>query len=100
MKKGCDRRVRGPRAWRRRVLPRIFRRLPPAARRRPSRRLPAPAAGVPVTAGTVATADVPVLLKAIGTVQAYNMVTIKSRVDGQIVAVDSRKARTSRPARR
>ena len=49
---------------------------------------PAPGPGVPVTAGTVATADVPVLLQAIGTVQAYNMVTIKSRVDGQIVGID------------
>lgn len=50
---------------------------------------PAPpaATGVPVTAGTVATADVPVFLNAIGTVQAFNNVTIKSRVDGQIVAV-------------
>jgi membrane fusion protein, multidrug efflux system len=45
-------------------------------------------APVPVTAGIVKTADVPVLLSAIGTVQAYNMVTIKSRVDGQIVKVD------------
>ena len=44
--------------------------------------------GVPVTAGTVTTADVPVILNAIGTVQAYNMVTIKSRVDGQIVKVE------------
>jgi len=43
--------------------------------------------GVPVTAGTVASTDVPVFLNAIGTVQAYNMVTIKSRVDGQIVKV-------------
>jgi multidrug efflux system membrane fusion protein len=43
--------------------------------------------GVPVTAGTVAAADVPVFLNALGTVQAYNMVTIKSRVDGQIVKV-------------
>lgn len=42
---------------------------------------------VPVTPGTVAAADVPVFLNAIGTVQAYNMVTIKSRVDGQIVKV-------------
>src|SRR5947209_19934341 len=49
---------------------------------------PAAAPGVPVTAGIVAAADVPVLLNAIGTVQAYNMVTIKSRVDGQIMAVD------------
>lgn len=43
--------------------------------------------GIPVTAGKVAVADVPVLLNAIGTVQASNMVTIKSRVDGQIVKV-------------
>ena len=46
---------------------------------------PASGSGVPVTAGTVATTDVPVFLNAIGTVQAFNMVTIKSRVDGQIV---------------
>ncbi|HVB18274.1 MAG TPA: efflux RND transporter periplasmic adaptor subunit [Stellaceae bacterium] len=44
--------------------------------------------GIPVTAGTVTLADVPVLLSTIGTVQAYNMVTIKSRVDGQLVAAD------------
>lgn len=43
---------------------------------------------VPVTAGSVKVADMPVFLNAIGTVQAYNMVTIKSRVDGQIVAVE------------
>ena len=48
---------------------------------------PATAPGVPVTAGTVATSDVPVFLNAIGTAQAYNMVTIKSRVDGQIVKI-------------
>jgi membrane fusion protein, multidrug efflux system len=45
------------------------------------------APGIPVTAGTVEVADVPVFLNAIGAVQAYNMVTIKSRVDGQIVQV-------------
>src|SRR5215831_5293551 len=44
--------------------------------------------GVPVTAGTVAAQDVPVFLQGIGTVQAYNMVAVKSRVDGQIVKVD------------
>jgi len=44
--------------------------------------------GIPVTAGTVAAQDVPVFLHGIGTVQAYNMVAIKSRVDGQIVKVD------------
>ena len=48
----------------------------------------APTPGIPVTAGTVATQDVPVFLNGIGTVQAYNMVAIKSRVDGQIVKVD------------
>ena len=47
-----------------------------------------PAPGVPVTAGTVAARDVPVFLHGIGTVQAYNMVAVKSRVDGQIVKVD------------
>jgi len=46
------------------------------------------APGVPVTAGTVTAQDVPVFLNGIGTVQAYNMVAIKSRVDGQIVKVD------------
>jgi multidrug efflux system membrane fusion protein len=50
--------------------------------------VPKPAApSVPVTAGTVEAKDVPVLLNGIGTVQAYNMVTIRSRVDGQIVKV-------------
>jgi membrane fusion protein, multidrug efflux system len=48
--------------------------------------MPAPA--VPVTAGTVTAQDVPVYLQGIGTVQAYNMVTVKTRVDGQIVRVD------------
>jgi multidrug efflux system membrane fusion protein len=44
--------------------------------------------GIPVTAGTVAAADVPIFLQGIGTVQAYNSVAIKSRVDGQIIAVN------------
>ncbi len=48
----------------------------------------AAAAGVPVTLGTVTAKDVPVYVDGIGSVQAYNMVTVKSRVDGQIVAVD------------
>jgi len=59
----------------------------------PGTEVPAAAAqtttpGIPVTAGTVAAQDVPVFLNGIGTVQAYNMVAIKSRVDGQIVKVD------------
>src|SRR5215475_181265 len=47
-----------------------------------------PAPGIPVTAGTVVAQNVPVFLNGIGTVQAYNMVAVKSRVDGQIVKVD------------
>ena len=43
---------------------------------------------VPVTAGIVVTEDVPVFLYGIGTVQAYNMVAIKSRADGQIVKIN------------
>jgi membrane fusion protein, multidrug efflux system len=49
---------------------------------------PAPAPGVPVTAGVVEAKDMPVFLNGIGTVQAFNMVTIKSRVDGQLVKVN------------
>src|ERR1700730_3874627 len=43
---------------------------------------------VPVTAGIVVTEDVPEFLYGIGTVQAYNMVAIKSRGDGQIGKID------------
>ncbi|MBF9233434.1 efflux RND transporter periplasmic adaptor subunit [Microvirga alba] len=39
---------------------------------------------VPVQAATVATADVPVYLTGLGSVQAYNTVTVRSRVDGEI----------------
>jgi multidrug efflux system membrane fusion protein len=39
---------------------------------------------VPVVAGTAATQDVPIYLEGIGTVQAFNTVTVRSRVDGQI----------------
>ncbi|HJU15436.1 MAG TPA: efflux RND transporter periplasmic adaptor subunit [Stellaceae bacterium] len=46
-----------------------------------------PPPGVPVTAGTVVARNVPVFLNGIGTVQAYNMVAVQSRVDGQIVRI-------------
>jgi multidrug efflux system membrane fusion protein len=39
---------------------------------------------VPVTVAAVKTADVPVYLYGLGTVGAYNTVTIRSRVDGEI----------------
>jgi multidrug efflux system membrane fusion protein len=66
------------------AMPRVVTNSAPAAE---APTPPPTAPGVPVTAGTVAAADVPVFLNALGTVQAYNMVTIRSRVDGQIVKV-------------
>ncbi len=43
---------------------------------------------VPVTAGTAEASDMPVYVRGIGSVQAYNTVAIKSRADGQIMKVD------------
>jgi membrane fusion protein, multidrug efflux system len=51
-----------------------------------SRGAPAPAA--PVTAAIAAARDMPVYVRGLGTVQAYNNVSVKSRVDGTIVNVD------------
>ncbi len=39
---------------------------------------------VPVVAGTVEQKDVPIYLDGLGTVQAFNTVTVRSRVDGQV----------------
>ena len=39
---------------------------------------------VPVVIGTVAQQDVPIYLDGLGTVQAFNTVTVHSRVDGQL----------------
>jgi multidrug efflux system membrane fusion protein len=66
------------------VLPRVLEPSPPAV----AQTSPSPPPGVPVTSDTVATADVPILLHGIGSVQASQMVTIKSRVDGQVIASD------------
>jgi multidrug efflux system membrane fusion protein len=49
---------------------------------------PDAAPAIPVSVGVVTAADVPVFLHGIGTVQAFNTITIRSRVDGPIVAVD------------
>ncbi len=76
------------------MLPRAISAAAPAAIWLLSIAASAPAAAqsggpaVPVTAGTVIAEDVPVFLHGIGTAQAYNMVSIKSRVDGQIVKID------------
>jgi len=42
---------------------------------------------VPVVAGVVAQKDVPLFLDGLGTVQAFNTVTVRARVDGQVVKV-------------
>jgi len=42
---------------------------------------------VPVTLGKAQRKDVPIYLDGLGTVQAFNYVTVRSRVDGQIVKV-------------
>jgi multidrug efflux system membrane fusion protein len=44
----------------------------------------AQAAPVPVTVAAVTTADFPVYLTSLGTVQGFNTVTVRTRVDGQI----------------
>jgi multidrug efflux system membrane fusion protein len=43
-----------------------------------------PETSVPVTLGSVETAPFPVYLNGLGTVQAYNTVVVRTRVDGQI----------------
>jgi multidrug efflux system membrane fusion protein len=50
-----------------------------------------PAAAIPVTIGQVSVADVPLYVIGVGTVQAYNTVTIQARVDGQLDSVDFRE---------
>jgi membrane fusion protein, multidrug efflux system len=42
---------------------------------------------VPVTQATAASHDVPIYVQGLGTVQAYNTVNVRTRVDGQITAV-------------
>jgi membrane fusion protein, multidrug efflux system len=56
--------------------------LTPAAALRPA------AIPVPVSATSVQRQDVPIYLTGLGTVQAYNSVLVKSRVDGQIVKIN------------
>ena len=53
----------------------------------PSHVQPKQAAAVPVTAETVRTSDFPVYLDGLGTVQPYDTVTVRSRVDGQVTKV-------------
>ena len=52
-----------------------------------SKKAPPPQAVIPVTPGTVTVRDVPVYVRGLGTVQAFNTVQVKSRVDGNITQV-------------
>ncbi len=49
---------------------------------------------IPVTVGTAGKTDMPVYVRGLGTVQAYKMVTVKSRVDGQIMKVAFEEGQT------
>src|SRR5438105_3293599 len=53
----------------------------------PSAMALAAAGAVPVATATVQRADVPIYLTGLGTVQAFNTVTIRTQVDGQLFRV-------------
>ena len=52
---------------------------------------------VPVTVGVAEARDMPVYVRGIGSVQAYNAVAVKSRVDGQIMKVDFTEGQEVKP---
>jgi multidrug efflux system membrane fusion protein len=56
----------------------------------PAQRLPAPPS-VPVTIGKAVVEDFPIYRVGIGTVQAYNTVTVKVRVDGELQTIAFRE---------
>jgi membrane fusion protein, multidrug efflux system len=53
-------------------------------------------APVPVSVAAVLRQDVPIILTGLGTVQAYNTVTLRTRVDGQIMSVNFREGQDVR----
>jgi multidrug efflux system membrane fusion protein len=53
----------------------------------PSTQVPAASPAVPVVAGAVQVGDVPIYLRGIGNVQAYNTVTVRTQVQGQITDI-------------
>jgi membrane fusion protein, multidrug efflux system len=59
----------------------------------PAQPSPAPPA-VPVIAGTVLSHDVPIYLRGVGTVVAYNNVVVRSQVTGQIIKIAFKQGQT------
>jgi len=57
----------------------------------------AAAARIPVAAAAARKADVPIYLTGLGSVAAYNTVTVKTRVDGQITRVYFKEGDTVKP---
>jgi membrane fusion protein, multidrug efflux system len=58
------------------------------------------APAIPVTAGIAEAQDIPVYIQGLGTVQAFNTVNVRSRVDGQITKVffkEGQEVRTGDP---
>ena len=49
--------------------------------------VPAPAPAVPITAASAKVEDIPVFLRGLGTVQAFNTVEIKAQVNGTLIAI-------------
>jgi membrane fusion protein, multidrug efflux system len=57
-------------------------------------RVAAPPPAVPVVAGTVAAHDVPIYLRGVGTVIAYNTVVVRSQIQGQITDISFTEGRS------
>jgi multidrug efflux system membrane fusion protein len=53
-----------------------------------------PPPAVPVVAGTVQQGDVPIYLRGVGTVIAYNNVIVRSQITGQIVKIAFKQGQT------
>jgi multidrug efflux system membrane fusion protein len=54
----------------------------------------APAPTVPIVAGTVQSGDVPIYLRGVGTVIAYNNVVVRSQITGQIIKIPFTEGQT------
>ena len=60
----------------------------------PSAAASTPPPAVPIVAGTVAQHDVPIYLRGVGTVIAYNTVVVRSQIQGQIVSIKFTEGQT------